>query len=140
MDVRKQLGSRGDGMTFLLSANKSFTGWAGGAFRIFSGYILFVMPFKSVVVEFDTYMNINQPVIHDINSNHVSFDFVNITPVVADATYHMDLGDENTKYVWVEYSRDTQKLEVRVNYNNTRPTSPLLNYTMNLLHFVEEYI
>ncbi|CAM6095752.1 unnamed protein product [Calypogeia fissa] len=130
----------GDGMTFVISADNSTLGEMGGFLGIFDSYG--ATSFKTIVVEFDGYQNSEAP-FYDIDANHVSFGFSNITThnVTASAsTVNVFLWDNNAKRVWVEYSWETRQLEVRVSYNESRPTDPLLKHGVDLFDVVEEYM
>jgi hypothetical protein len=79
--------------------------------------------------------------VFDINDNHVSFDFANITTsAAANASAILDLGNEGTFYAWVEYDRDTKLLELRISLWNARPPTALLAFNVNLFDVVEEYM
>jgi hypothetical protein len=131
--------TRGDGMAFVLSGDNSTLGSPGASLGFFDA--VGKRPLRSVVIEFDTFQNSGSPEF-DISDNHVSVDVGNITwAAAANASdVNVDLTDQGPLYAWVEYSRDTQQLEVRISNRNDRPTNPLLNLTVDLFDVVEEYM
>ncbi|CAM6122013.1 unnamed protein product [Calypogeia fissa] len=140
MYPRPRLYGNGDGMTFVISADNNTPGAVGKYFGIFDSYG--ATSFKTIVVEFDGYQNSEAPC-YDIDGNHVSFGFSNITTqnVTASAsTVNVVLWDNIPKHVWVEYSWETRQLQVRVSYNESRPTKPLLEHGVDLFDVVDEYM
>ncbi|CAM6089341.1 unnamed protein product [Calypogeia fissa] len=140
LDVRPRGLGTGDGMAFVISADNSTLGAIGKYFGLFNSYG--ASSFRSIVVEFDGFQNSEAPC-YDIDNNHVSFDFSNITTqnVTASAyAVNVLLWDNITIYAWVEYSWETQQLEVRVSYNESRPIDPLLKYEVDLFDVAEEYM
>ncbi|CAM6098960.1 unnamed protein product [Calypogeia fissa] len=138
IDVRNDESWNGEGMTFVISASNSSIGLQEGYLGIFDASFS-TSSFKSIVVEFDSFLNAGFPV-NDINNNHVSFDFNNITAIATVDASPVVIDDLDTKYAWVDYSDETQQLEVRLSYSPIRPDSPIMNYTVNLFDYVEEYM
>ncbi|CAM6113681.1 unnamed protein product [Calypogeia fissa] len=134
-----KLYGNGDGMTFVISADNSTLGAIGKYFGIFDSYG--ATSFKTIVVEFDGYQNSDAPC-YDIDGNHVRFGFSNITTqnVASASTVNVVLWDNIPKHVWVEYSWETRQLQVRVSYNESRPTNPLLEHGVDLFDVVDEYM
>ena len=93
--------------------------------------------FKSVVVEFDSFLN---PDLYDISDNHVGFDFgKEYSTAAADASdVNVLLWDNQTLFVWIDYCGVTQQLEARISNNNSRPDSPLLKYQVDLDEWVDD--
>ncbi|CAM6089342.1 unnamed protein product [Calypogeia fissa] len=141
LDVRPRGLGTEDEMAFVISSDNSTLGAIGKYFGIFNSYNG-ATSFRSIVVESDGYQNSEAPC-YDIDNNHVSFDFSNITTqnVTASAyAVNVLLWDNITIYAWVEYSWETQQLEVRVSYNESRPIDPLLKYEVDLFDVAEEYM
>ncbi|MBS1932527.1 MAG: Ig-like domain-containing protein [Bacteroidetes bacterium] len=124
--------SRADGFTFVLQqAGNTAIGTGGGMLGLngISG--------KSVAIEFDTYENGGT----DPDNNHIALDIngdiTHSTGVVKSIkTNTLDLADANVKYVWIDYNGSSNKLEVRVSYSSSRPSSATLStssYKLNTI-------
>lgn len=129
----------GDGWTFVITADSTTVGTPAKCLGIYDGNGK--RSSKTIVVEFDTFQNLPAPVL-DISGNHVSFDFMNITTTEARnaSDVNIQLWEQVTLYTWIEYSAETQQLEVRISRDNSRPTSPLLGHQVDLFAVAEEYM
>lgn len=133
---------RGDGMTFVMTADNSNStvGTPAKCLGIYDGSGR--RNSRSIVVEFDTYQNADPPM-KDISDNHVSLEFMNITFVDAQNASDaedIELWEEKTLYTWVEYSGVTQLLEVRISRSNARPVIPVLSYQIDLFDVADEFM
>lgn len=115
-----------DGMAFVIqntTAGILALGGSGGAL----GYA--GMGAASIAIEFDTYQNT-----FDANANNVSV-LVNgdeITPLIT-APAPVDLNSGAAVYVWVDYDGPTNLLKVYVSGTATKPATPLLTQTIDLV-------
>lgn len=129
----------GDGLTFVISADNSTMGSNGSALGVFDRSRNYTSIVKRVVVEFDTVKN-DEPPINDIDNNHVSFDFMNISTSYSASAFTVGTDLSTTFHAWVGYSNDTRQLQVSVSNINVQPNKPLLSRTVDLSQIVEEYM
>ncbi|KAL5713719.1 hypothetical protein ACHQM5_015771 [Ranunculus cassubicifolius] len=98
---------------------------------------------RFVAIEFDT-----KKQDYDIDDNHIGLDIngvqsiksVSLTPLNIRLA-PLDLVDGIKYMVWVEYNGSTRLLQVFIDYENytRKPTSPVLNETIDLKDYVNQY-
>jgi hypothetical protein len=88
----------------------------------------------SVAVEFDEYMD----ALGDPNDNHVAVDMNGsvTAPHAVGNTLPFDLNDANQHWAWIDYDGAAHTLRVYVASSNTKPGSPVLYDTVDLLAVV----
>ncbi len=122
----------GDGLTFAISPNRFALGEAGG--RI--GAATTPGPLGVLSVEFDTYFNGG-----DAGTNHVGINLQGVGDgqrVVSDvqAAVPGAFDDGSVWTAWVDYSTDTNNLEVRVASDGVRPATANLSYVVDIADVV----
>lgn len=128
---------RGDGMAFVMVGSDNWVGGVAGRLGIFSDQ---GQP-KVVAVEFDNYRT---DYIDDVNmyDDHVGIDVQ--SPIsklnVSVATLGISFWKRNVLTTWIEYDGTNKIIQVRVANTSSRPTSPLLNYSIDLYDQVDEYM
>lgn len=123
--------TQADGITFTLQGRSPRSGSVGGGI----GYQGIG---NSMAVEFDNYDNGTGA--GDPNANHIGIDLngsVN-SVVTAIPSFPMSSGNTTlrTTYVWIDYDGVGKSLEVRANNANTRPSTALITYTVDLSDYI----
>ena len=113
-------GPGGDGLAFVIQTNKTSLGSGGGSLG-YSGIT------NSIAVEFDTHANMG-----DINGNHVGLDLNGSLNSVAQTPVATRMNNGNIWNVWIDYNGLSNLLEVRLSETNQRPSTSVLNYTLDL--------
>ncbi|BBN09634.1 protein MpRLK-Pelle_L-LEC10 [Marchantia polymorpha subsp. ruderalis] len=127
---------RGDGMTFVFSSSSTWVGGAAGRLGILpldQGNTMV----KLFLVEYDTFQNsINR----DPAFDHVGVDTMSAVSEVLEEVQSLGLNFWTGEQVWswIEYNGTSKVLEVRVANSSSRPDSPLLQYTRDLVGVVNE--
>lgn len=113
-------GTGADGIVFVVQPVSSTVGGSGGGI----GYL--GIP-TSLGIEFDTF---NNGLPGDPNGNHVGVDLNGSVTSVLTAPVATRMNDGNVWFAWVDY--DGATLELRLNQVNSRPTTPILSFPVNL--------
>nr|XP_043615144.1 L-type lectin-domain containing receptor kinase VIII.2-like [Erigeron canadensis] len=122
--------SIGGGFAFVISPDDISIGAAGGFLGI---------PAGSVALEFDTFKDME---FKDVNGNHVGLDInstVSLHVVDLDRV-KVNLRSGELIYSWVEYSGSNHQLKVYISNSKTKPKSPVLPVTLDLCHYVNEFM
>ncbi|KAL2636395.1 hypothetical protein R1flu_007874 [Riccia fluitans] len=123
----------GDGMAFVVLNVSQWPGSPGGAFGVYDGNGQQLV--KTLAIEFDTYRNLD---FGDISNNHVGVDLDNLTSKASrDASdVGITLYGGEPIHAWIDFDAESNKLEVRINRNHTRPVLSFLNYSGLFLYDV----
>jgi len=111
-----------DGLTFTVQPNASTAGGGGGGI----GYAGIS---KSVAAEFDTWNN--GAGAGDPDGNHVGIDLNGSVFSVVTAPVATRMNNGAVWWAWIDYNGSV--LELRLSSTSTRPASPTLSYTVNLV-------
>lgn len=111
-----------DGLTFTVQPNAATAGGGGGGIG-YSG-----IP-NSVAVEFDTWDN--GAGAGDPNGNHVGVDTNGSVFSLVTVPIPTRLNDGGVRYAWIDYNGTV--LELRLSQSSTRPATPTLSHTINLV-------
>ncbi|KAI0498336.1 hypothetical protein KFK09_021577 [Dendrobium nobile] len=127
--------SIGGGLAFLLTADDYAIGDSGG----FLGLISPSAAGPAVVaVKFDTLMDME---FEDINDNHVGVDLDSmVSAQVADLdSAVINLKSGKLINAWIEYDHPGV-LQVFVSYSTVKPLNPVMDFSVNLAQFVDDFI
>jgi hypothetical protein len=122
-----------DGFAFVLQnseAGANALGSGGGNFGLLSGPSLGSTQIpRSLAIEFDTYRNSWDP-----NNNHIAvLRDGDVTQALATTSAGLpDLNSGSLLNAWVEYDGSTNRLEVFLSPQTTRPNTATLSYTVDL--------
>jgi hypothetical protein len=111
-----------DGIVFVLQTVSNTAGGAGGGI----GY-MGLQP--SIGVEFDTWNNGDWD---NYNGNHIGINLHGSMDSFEHVVYPIRFNNSEIWHAWVDYSGQTQELEVRLGNNYTRPADPVLSYMVDL--------
>jgi hypothetical protein len=111
-----------DGIVFAVQTQSDSVGGGGGGIG-FAG----VAP--SLGVEFDTFFNGSSS---DPNGNHVGIDLDGDLVSVLTAPVAARMNDGDLFCAWVDYNGARDELEVRLSQGQSRPTTPILVYSIDL--------
>ncbi|MDB9454896.1 bluetail domain-containing putative surface protein [Dolichospermum circinale] len=115
-------GPGGDGLAFVIQTSKTSIG-GGGNNLGYSGIT------NSIAVKFDTYQSTG---FSDITGNHVGLDLNGSLNSVAQTAVATRMNNGNIWNVWIDYNGLSNLLEVRLSETNQRPSTSVLNYTLDL--------
>jgi len=133
-------GVGGDGFMFVLQTQGANALGTGGGYLGF-GHGLSSEPSSiqpSFGIEFDTFNNGNfspgfaDPIL-DTDGNHVGVNLGGSLVSVATAPVVHRLNNGLVWHTWIDYDGTTDLLEIRLSETATRPTSPLLSHTVDLI-------
>ncbi|CAM6039499.1 unnamed protein product [Sphagnum compactum] len=131
----------GDGLAFIIVPDDSSIGSYGGWLGVLNTTTLGNPSSRTFAVEFDTYDN---PKFQDLNSNHVGIDIdtmVSSVSVDAWAGAGINLSEGANLTAWIDYDAGMKLLEVRLVQNSLqKPSSPLLNATVDFSQLFDEYM
>ncbi len=121
-------GAKGaDGFTFLLNGGSSSALGAAGSKLGYGGIS------QSLAIEFDTYNW------KEVNGNHVALlTNGNTSKHLSLGTPGFDLNGSGPLTAWIDYSGQSDKLSVYVSDSDTRPTSALLEHTIDIASVLGE--
>ena len=141
MSGQNQRDMRSDGLAFVIhsdSRGATALGHSGGAlgFGIDKGDSYPSEPGQtpispSIAIEFDTYQNTSDPDDHHVGvifDGDVRTHYVSGTP-----SFAFDANDNPLVSVWIDYDGSGDSLKVYVSQNNSKPTAPVLDTTINLV-------
>ncbi|KAL3678815.1 hypothetical protein R1sor_021771 [Riccia sorocarpa] len=119
----------GDGMAFVMLNVSQWPGSAGGSFGVYDGDGQQLV--KTLAIEFDTFKNLE---FDDISNNHVGVDLDNLTSKASRDAFDVGitLYGGQPVHAWIDFDADSNKLEVRISKNYTRPVHAFLNYSLVL--------
>lgn len=120
----------GDGFTFFLSSTSGLTQSQSSYLGLPQG-----IDYQGIAIEFDTFQDESY---NDRDYSHVGIDIsFNSTSNVAASTLPLGfrLNDTRVKYCWIDYNNSISVLSVFLSTSKTKPTSPLLKYSINLCQY-----
>ena len=112
-----------DGIVFVVQTVASNVGGSGGGIG-YQGIS------NSVGVEFDTWDNDSG---YDPDASHIGIDLNGSVASVVTTSISPALDNGEVWYAWVDYDGSSDTLEVRVSQSPSRPASPDLMYTVDLV-------
>jgi hypothetical protein len=121
-------GSRADGISFILQSTSNTAGGSGGGLA-YDGIQ------NSIAIGYDSYNNY-----YDTNNNHIELNVngsVSNSLIVFTPPFNMCGTSGTDKYIynWVDYIDG--KIKVYCSESNTKPTSPFINYTIDIKNYLK---
>lgn len=115
-------GRGGDGLAFVLKANRDSTG--GQGLEIGYGGIA-----SSVAIEFDTFGN---PEFQEPGENHIGVNFNGVMTSVAAEPAPFPLNTGERYHAWIDFDGTRQSLEVRLSNSESRPSKAAFSRSIDI--------